>query len=126
MTSIAVVKEIHRILIEKFGGSQGIRDAGLLDSALNRPYQTFDGIELYPTAVEKAAAIFESIIANHPFVDGNKRTAYVLMRLILLESNVVISSTQDNKYDFVIQAATGKLSFVEIKNWIQSNSTKHH
>ena len=126
MIGLADVKEIHRILIERFGGSQGIRDTGLLDSALNRPYQTFDGIELYSTAVEKAAAIFESIITNHPFVDGNKRTAYVLMRLILLESKVVITTTQENKYDFVIRVAKGELAFGEIKDWIQSNSTTHH
>ena len=122
MISVSVVKEIHRILVEKFGGSHGIRDIGLLDSALNRPYQTFDGIQLYPAAVEKAAAIFESLITNHPFLDGNKRTAYVLIRLILLEGNLVITATQDNKYAFVIQAAKGELSFNEIKNWIHSNS----
>ena len=78
MISIAEVEKIHDILIEKFGGLKGIRDHGILDSAINRPYQTFDGKDLYPDPVDKAAAIFESIISNHPFVDGNKRTAYVL------------------------------------------------
>ncbi|MEP1096365.1 MAG: type II toxin-antitoxin system death-on-curing family toxin, partial [Cyclobacteriaceae bacterium] len=69
--------EIHSILIERFGGSEGIRDKALLLSALNRPFQTFDGNELYPTVIDKAAAILESIIKNHPFIDGNKRTGYV-------------------------------------------------
>ena len=62
--------KIHAILIEKFGGSVGVRDKELLDSTLNRPFLTFDGKELYPTPVDKAAAILESIVKNHPFTDG--------------------------------------------------------
>ncbi|WP_375578202.1 Fic family protein [Marivirga tractuosa] len=65
--------EIHSILIDRFGGSNGIRDKELLNSALNRPYQTFDGKELYPEVIDKAAAILESIVKNHPFSDGYKR-----------------------------------------------------
>jgi death on curing protein len=72
MMGITEVEKIHDILIERFGGAKGIRDKGSLDSALRRPYQTFDGQELYPRPVDKAAAIFESIISN-PFIDGNKR-----------------------------------------------------
>ena len=82
MIELKEVEKIHDILIEKFGGAKGIRDSGALESAISRPYQTFDGQDLYPDPVDKAAAIFESIISNHPFVDGNKRTAYVLMLLI--------------------------------------------
>ena len=70
------------------------RDLGLLLSALARPYATFDQIDLYPTAVEKPAAILESLIINHPFIDGNKRIAYLLMRLILLDSNFDISAKE--------------------------------
>jgi death-on-curing protein len=72
MITLKEVESIHEILINKFGGSKGIRDQGILESAINRPYQTFDLNELYPFPVDKAAAIFESIISNHPFVDGNK------------------------------------------------------
>ena len=71
------VESIHNILIDKFGGGKGLRDNGALEAALARPYATFDQKDLYPTAVDKAAAIFESIIINHPFIDGNKRTAYM-------------------------------------------------
>ena len=85
MISRQEVESIHEILIEKFGGSSGIRDREILESAVGRPYQTFDQNDLYPSPIDKAAAIFESIISNHPFVDGNKRTAYVVMRLMLLE-----------------------------------------
>lgn len=84
MISEREVLEIHSILIERFGGSEGVRDQELLDSALNRPYQTFNGQELYPRPIDKAAAIIESIVKNHPFVDGNKRTGYVLARLLLM------------------------------------------
>ncbi len=79
MMSAKQVIDIHKLLIEEFGGSDGIRDHGALLSALSRPFQSFDGIPLYPTAIEKAAAAIESILSNHPFVDGNKRTGYVLM-----------------------------------------------
>ena len=116
------VEIIHHLLIDDFGGSRGIRDKGALESALNRPFQTFDQVELYPTPVDKAAAIFESVIINHPFIDGNKRTAYVLMRLILLENNMDIDAPEDIKYDFVISAAKGLLQFDDIRKWIAGNS----
>lgn len=74
MISVEEVESIHALLIHKFGGSSGIRDMRQLESALARPYQTFDGPELYPDAESKAAAIVESILINHPFIDGNKRT----------------------------------------------------
>ena len=80
---------IHELAIEKFGGIEGIRDMNLLESAIQRPYATFDGQDLYPYPIDKAAAIIESIVKNHPFSDGNKRTGYILMRLTLLKSNLV-------------------------------------
>lgn len=114
-----VAEKIHDILIEKFGGSKGIRDEGSLLAALARPYATFDQQELYPTAVEKAAAIFESVIINHPFMDGNKRIAYVLMRLTLLEFNFDISASQNEKYEMTIAASKGEFRIEEIKHWIK-------
>ncbi len=121
MIEFSEVEKIHDILIEKFGGAKGIRDSGALESAINRPYQTFDGHDLYPDPADKAAAIFESIISNHPFVDGNKRTAYVLMRLILLENQLDITTEQDEKFDFVIKAAKSELTFDQISKWIKDH-----
>lgn len=115
---------IHNILIDKFGGSKGVRDNGLLESALGRPYATFDNVELYSNPSEKAAAIMESIAINHPFVDGNKRTAYTLMRLLLLENDQDIVASQQEKYDFVISVTTGEFKFDEIKSWIELNLKK--
>jgi death-on-curing protein len=111
--------EIHDILIDRFGGLDGIRDRVLLNSALNRPYQTFDGKELYPTPIEKAAAILESIVKNHPFIDGNKRTGYVLAKLIIMDHNLDIYADQEKKYQTVISVSKGKLNFDQIKDWLK-------
>lgn len=111
--------EIHAILLERFGGSSGVRDHALLNSALNRPFQTFDGNELYPSPIEKAAAMLESIVKNHPFIDGNKRTGYVLARLCLMKEHVDILADQNQKYAFVIDISTGKMDFEQIKEWLE-------
>ncbi len=121
MIEVSEVEKIHDILIDRFGGAKGIRDKGILESAIGRPFQTFDGKDLYPDPVDKAAAIFESIVSNHPFVDGNKRTAYVLLRLILKRNQLDINVDQDVKYDFVIKAAKGELTFDKIREWIRDN-----
>ena len=76
MISLEEVLKIHNILIEKFGGSPGIRNRELLESSIGRPFSTFDSIDLYPTPIDKGAAIIESIVKNHPFIDGNKRTGF--------------------------------------------------
>ncbi|MFY0605874.1 MAG: type II toxin-antitoxin system death-on-curing family toxin [Cyclobacteriaceae bacterium] len=122
MISEKEVLEIHAILIERFGGSDGVRDKELLDSALKRPYQTFDRMELYPTPIEKAAAILESIVKNHPFTDGNKRTGYVLARLLLMNVQLDIHAEQEQKYQFVVSISKGELSYNQIKEWIEKNS----
>lgn len=124
MISKQEVLEIHSILIEQFGGSNGVRDQSLLESAINRPYQTFSGQELYPSVIDKAAAILESIVKNHPFVDGNKRTGYVLARLILMSDGMDFKASQEEKYKFVIDVSTSKLDFEEINFWILQNSLK--
>ena len=121
MITISQANQIHDILIENFGGSKGVRDQGSLASALSRPYQTFDGKDLYPSIVEKAASLIESIVVNHPFVDGNKRTGYVLMRLVLLANGRDISATQQAKFDFVIRIASGKTNFENIVQWLEAH-----
>jgi death-on-curing protein len=124
MIELHDVLNIHHILIDKFGGSKGVRDQGLLESAIHRPFATFDNAELYPEAVDKAAAVLESILINHPFLDGNKRTAYVIMRLILLENEMDIEADQEDKYKMVIAASTGEFRYEEIRTWIQSHAKR--
>lgn len=122
MITIEQVVRIHEILIEKFGGTKGIRDLALLESALARPYQTFGGVELHENQFQKAAAIIQSLLINHPFVDGNKRIGYVVMRLILLENGWDLNVSQDEKHQFVIGIAEGKMEFNEISDWLKSNA----
>lgn len=118
MIQINNVNSIQKILIDLFGGKHGVRDKSLLESAIARPYSTFDGNELYASIEEKASAIIESILINHLFVDGNKRIGYVLMRLILLNSEKDIEAREDEKYKFVISIASGNLKFEGILDWI--------
>jgi death-on-curing protein len=113
---------IHNRLIDEFGGSKGVREDSLLESALNRPFATFDGIDLYPTFIEKATAIFESLIINHPFMDGNKRIAYALMEVLLLHGGLTLKASEDEKYAFVISSSTGEFRFDEIKEWIEARA----
>lgn len=100
MIPIKEVELLHRILIDKFGGSHGVRDSTALESAIARPFQTFDGKELYTSVLEKGASLIESILINHPFIDGNKRTGYTLLRLFLIQNRIDITASQDNKYEF--------------------------
>lgn len=122
MISTQEAQQIHQILIDLFGGRQGVRDPGALESALSRPHQTFDNNELYPSVIEKAASLLESILTNYPFIDGNKRTGYVLLRLYLLQQKYDITASPDNKYEFVINIATGTLKFDRIVSWLKSNT----
>lgn len=119
MISLEEAIQIHEILIQRFGGSAGLRDPDALQSALTRPYQTFEEQDLYPIPEQKAAAVLESIISNHPFVDGNKRLGFVLMKLILLEAGFSINATHDDVYLFIIEVAKGAHDINSITNWIQ-------
>ena len=119
MITFELVVGIHQILIKKYGGPGGIRDEAALHSAVNRPYQTFDGEELYETPLEKAAALIESLIKNHPFIDGNKRTGYVTMRILLKKDRKDVKATEEEKYEFVIKIAAGESKYDEIKQWIE-------
>jgi len=118
MISTEDVLKIHKLLIDQFGGSHGVRDKSSLNSAINRPFATFDQKELYPEPVDKASAILESVVTNHPFIDGNKRTGYVLARLLLLKSGLDIKTTQEDKYEMVIAVSKGEWKFEQIRNWM--------
>jgi death-on-curing protein len=120
MIALEEVLVYHSALIEKYGGIDGIRDEGLLLSALARPFMTFDQQDLYPTPSGKAAAIFESMVINHPFLDGNKRIAFFLLCLILSDYDLDISANDSERYDFTIAASMGEIAFDQIKAWIDS------
>ena len=111
------VLTVHSELIKTYGGSFRVRDLESLQSALNRPFQTFGDTELYPIAQSKASAIIQSLIINHPFVDGNKRIGYFMARGILLNDSLDIKASENEKYDFVISIAEGKLEIEENEKW---------
>jgi death-on-curing protein len=121
MISVAQVLRIHSQLIQAYGGAEGIRNLGLLESALARPFMMFARVPLYATPLEKAAALIESILINHPFIDGNKRTGYALMRAFLLENGLDIRHDDEKSYHFVISIAAGQLKFDDILLWLREN-----
>jgi len=124
MILISEVEHLHQTLIDRFGGSQGIRDRTALESALARPFQTFDNKELYISVLEKAASLVESILVNHPFIDGNKRTGYAVLRLFLIDNGCDFSGSQDNKYEFIIDIASRSVKFEGILEWLTKSTTK--
>ena len=119
MIDVKRVEKIHDLLIDKFGGIKGIRDKGALESAINRPFASFDQKELHPSPIDKASAALESLAINHPFVDGNKRIAWVVARLFLLQSQMDIDATREEKYDLVISVSKGEMKFDQIRDWLQ-------
>jgi len=122
MFDIKSVLSLHDRVLAQYGGASGIRDNNLLDSALNRPFQTFGGEDLYPTVYEKAAAVIQSVIINHPFIDGNKRTGFLLGESLLLNDNAEIGAAENDCYGFVIKVSTGELTSEDIVLWLQQNT----
>lgn len=112
------VVKLHSSLIAKTGGMDGIRDENLLDSALNSLFQTFDGNELYPDIFDKAAQLCYSLVENHPFADGNKRTGVHLTLLFLKLNGEKIEYTQSELIDFGLGIASGKMTKDSIKEWL--------
>lgn len=120
--TLEFVLEIHNRVLEKHGGLSGVRDNNGLLSAIGRPFQTFDGNDLYEDVFQKSAALGESIIVNHPFLDGNKRTGYVLMEYYLRINNFKIIASDDDLYSFIISISIGQLKFDDIVIWLKNNT----
>jgi death-on-curing protein len=119
MITLEEALAIHTQVVEATGGSHGVRDRGGLEAALARPWATFAGEDLYPEPINKAAALLESVIKNHPFVDGNKRAGYTLGRLTLITFDLDLQATDDEEYDMVIQVATGQMDVEGIVVWMK-------
>ena len=100
------------------GGSAGIRDFGALESALAQPRMTFDGDELYPTIVDKAAALGFSLINNHPFVDGNKRIGHAAMEVFLILNGYEIEAGVDEQERVILGVAAGQIKRDELRAWL--------
>lgn len=106
---------LYKILVEATGGTFGIRDESLLQSAIDAPYQTFGGVELFPTIIEKAARLGYGLVSNHPFIDGNKRIGIYVM-LIFLEVNGIIIEFSDKEIEYIaLDVASSKIHYEELK-----------
>ncbi|SBV99130.1 Death-on-curing family protein [uncultured Eubacteriales bacterium] len=116
--TVEQVKLLHSDLMSETGGLDGLRDADLLDSALNVSFQTFDDQPLYPSLQQKAARLCHSLVQNHPFVDGNKRIGVHAMLVFLSLSGVELDYMQEELIDLGLGLAAGKVSYEEVLRWI--------
>jgi len=124
LTASQIIK-FQAKLIEKTGGLAGIKDKSLIDSSLNAPFQTWDGVDLYPTTLEKIIRIGYNLIRNHCFADGNKRIGMYAM-LILLELNQFEIELSDEDIIFMgINVASGEMSYEELIKYICGESSSH-
>ena len=110
---------IHYRLIETTGGAHGVRDLGALQAAAARPLATFAGDDLYPDLFGKAAALMESLIGNHPFVDGNKRTAIAAAGILLRRNGYQLEPSQEELYRFTMAMAAGMAKAGDAEEWLR-------
>ena len=109
---------LHTQLIEETGGSDGIRDHGLLESALETPFQSFGGVDLYPTIQAKAARLGFGLIKNHSMIDGNKRIGAHAMLVFLALNGIELSYTQKELYEVILSIASNNLGYDDLLDWI--------
>jgi death-on-curing protein len=118
------ILRLHYQVIEDFGGSHGVRDEGRLSSVVEAPKQTVFGAEQYPTIYDKAAVYLRNIIGDHPFSDGNKRTAITVSAIFLMRNGYDLSASPDELEDFTLSVATKKLTIDQISVWLENNTIK--
>jgi len=115
------VLEVHRRVLDQSGGASGVRDLGALESAVAQPRMTFDGVDLYPTVIEKAAALGYSLVGNHPFVDGNKRVGHAALETFLVLNGWELSAGVDEQERVFLDLATGRTKRELFQSWLQSH-----
>ena len=113
---------LHARLIEETGGSHGVRDVALLESAVARPQATFDGVDLYSDFFCKAAALMDSLIRNHPFIDGNKRTRITAAALFLRQNGRYLTATNSKLKAFTLYVTESRPDVSEIAAWLKTHS----
>ncbi len=115
------VLALHELITAETGGDPGVRDLDLLDSALESAFQTFDGAELYPTREEKGARIGYSLVANHAFVDGNKRIGVYVMLIFLEVNGIRLRPSVEDVARVGLALASGTMGYEELLEWIYDN-----
>lgn len=118
------VLAIHEAAISRFGGLSGMRDEGLLESALAQPHQTFGGVELYPTVEEKAARYAYGICRNHPFLDGNKRVATACLGVYLRLENRIFRPSHEALLSIMRGVADGSVDYDRLLDWVRLESSQ--
>ena len=122
--SLDIVLAIHDDMVEKYGGNSGIRDLGLIQSAIARPQSSFQGEDLYANIFDKAAALFHSIIFNHAFIDGNKRTAMSSTAWFLSINEYTFDVNDKEFVNFPLKVESNLLSIEKISEWLKTHSRK--
>ncbi len=115
------VREIHEFIIELYGGSFGLRDEGLLESALASPRQTMFDEELYPDLAAKAAILLIGLVKNHPFIDGNKRTAFLTMLRFLEMNGYTLAASDGELFDLIQTTASAQFEKTQIADWLKAH-----
>lgn len=115
---------IHERILDKFGGARGLRDKGLLDSAVNRPLATFEGKDIYCDIFFKAAALGYSLALNHPFVDANKRTAWEAMHTFIEENRYSLTAGCEEIVELMLRIEDKSLEVEQIAKWLEDHSRK--
>lgn len=110
--------KLHSQLIQETGGTDGIRDEGLLESVLAAPFQSFSGTDIYPSLQQKAARLGYGLVKNHAFIDGNKRIGAHVILVFLALNKIELSYTQDELSDTFFKIASGELSQQDLLHWI--------
>lgn len=130
MKSKIVFLDIHQVLfindraVKRYGGSHGVRDTGLIESAVARPQATFGDKHLYHSIFDKAAALLQSLLKNHPFVDGNKRTALSSSALFLWKNGYKLTNAHKEEVAFAVRVDNGNLTVAQISHWLKAHSIK--
>lgn len=117
-----VALALHGRAIERFGGLRGVRDAGLLDAALAQPWQTFGGIELYPTPEEKVVRLCFEVVTQHPFVDGNKRAGALILGVLLRREGRAFRSDASDLLHVIMGVAAGSKGYQELLSFVQQET----
>jgi death-on-curing protein len=123
---LSKVLELYRRIMDQSGGTMDIRDLGALESALAQPRMTFGGTELYPSIAEKAASLGFSLINNHPFVDGNKRTGHAAMEVFLILNGYEIEASTDEQERVILQVASGEMRREVFTEWLRTHCRAAH
>ena len=119
-----IVLMIHADLLQRYGGEPGLRDIGLLDSALAQPKMTFGRKYVHKTLFDKTAAYGFHVCKNHPFVDGNKRVTFILMDIFLQKNGWEIVSPEEEVYRMMMNLASGKLTKIQLSSWLKEHTSK--